>query len=584
MASRIPDTSMIDSTETMSASGPNNSIATGTELDVMICTMENTRPILSGSVVSCISTVCAVDKKGRHSSESLLYQGLDNIDSIEALLSNGNTVLWIKRSLSDEFFYRRTSDSKYSAISSDTYKKNICLILNEEPVNRFLDVYERVFDERVTFRSFSFLNFIEEKGLGDLSVVFTKAKDLKYQIRIKDIMSFFFNYDNVEQIYKKRVDLEQSEEEFSKLNKSYLEYHSSLSKMKKLFSELQIKHTGDIVKDAEAFKKFKSGFERNQKPSAPDLVFLTRASFSLAEEIKLYSYMQNQSKNMVDRKSRTARLLSILDAVVAENSKYKEYSTSISELIKTIDDEKVILALTDYQASIKQIKAEKDKIDKQIDEIRAQSTELEYDEAIKKIGLLEDCFSIVETNVDANRVVYLEQHIKDLKNELKQLRTSYNKNSINRFNADLTKRYLSESIHVKHVEEDRVEPGFAVEFEPFRSVLVTAHLEDNIKKYYWPGSMTRQTHLQILTYLCMFEYLKENFAGFIYMPLLVIDSANQPMGIEIFEQLYPSIIEYANQIGIQTIFLSKEKIDGIDPSDFIDISNGLNKFHKQSTT
>lgn len=78
----------------------------------------------------------------------------------------------------------------------------------------------------------------------------------------------------------------------------------------------------------------------------------------------------------------------------------------------------------------------------------------------------------------------------------------------------------------------------------------------------------------------MFEYLKENFSGFIYMPLLVIDSANQPMGTDSFEKVYPVIIEMAEKIGIQTIFLSKDKINGINPNDFIDISEGLNKFHQ----
>lgn len=73
---------------------------------------------------------------------------------------------------------------------------------------------------------------------------------------------------------------------------------------------------------------------------------------------------------------------------------------------------------------------------------------------------------------------------------------------------------------------------------------------------YMPGSMARQTHIQMLVYLTMFEYLNKNFRGFIYMPLLVIDSANQPMGVDSFEKVYPVLIEMAKEVGIQTIFLS----------------------------
>ena len=95
-----------------------------------------------------------------------------------------------------------------------------------------------------------------------------------------------------------------------------------------------------------------------------------------------------------------------------------------------------------------------------------------------------------------------------------------------------------------------------------------------------PGSMARQTHIQILIYLTMFEYLKEKFPDFIIMPLLVIDSANQSMETDCFQKVYPVFMEMAETIGIQTIFLSKEKIEGIRSEDFIDISDGLNRFHQ----
>lgn len=105
---------------------------------------------------------------------------------------------------------------------------------------------------------------------------------------------------------------------------------------------------------------------------------------------------------------------------------------------------------------------------------------------------------------------------------------------------------------------------------------------DNQLTRFMPGSMTRQTHLQMLTYLCMFEYLKDNFRDFIYLPILIIDSANQPMGIEIFKEVYPTITQLADSIGVQTIFMSKDRLDNIPEDDFIDISAGLNKFHKKS--
>jgi len=37
----------------------------------------------------------------------------------------------------------------------------------------------------------------------------------------------------------------------------------------------------------------------------------------------------------------------------------------------------------------------------------------------------------------------------------------------------------------------------------------------------------------------------------------------------------------AEKIGIQTNFLTKDKINGIKPNDFINILEGLNKFHQK---
>ena len=78
---------------------------------------------------------------------------------------------------------------------------------------------------------------------------------------------------------------------------------------------------------------------------------MSQASFSLSEEIKLYQFMKNQSINMVKRKERIKRLLTILDAVVNDAPEYLGYTKFIKETVERIDDENVILSLTDYTMS-----------------------------------------------------------------------------------------------------------------------------------------------------------------------------------------------------------------------------------------
>ena len=514
------------------------------------------------------------------SSEGLTYQGLDNIDSVGAYITNGNTNLWIKRTIGGSFFYKRTAESEYTEISSEVYKDNICLIISASANYHLIDVYSKVFDERPSFRSFNFLNYIEEKGLGDLSVVFTKARELKHQIRIRNIMDFFFNYENIEQLYEKQLELDTTEKEMAELAKDYQEYSRSLYQAKKLFGELHLSYTGDYSKDYKTFVRFKTSYTRAAKAKSKDLVYLTKASFSLAEEIKLYSFLKDQSINMIDRNERSKRLLSILESVVRENSEYAEYTQSLISIIEEIGNENIILSLTDYSKAIKDIEIEKSKLDGQIEKLRSQASELTYEAAVKKVGLLEHIFMILSREFNTEHYHELESRSAQLKHDIKLLKSSFNQRKIKDFNANLNKLYLNSGLDIKHLNEDLHENGFSLEFDPFKLCLFATRKEDEQTVRYMPGSMTRQTHLQMLTYLCMFGYLRETFPGFIYLPLLIIDSANQPMGVEIFEKVYPTIISIADQYGLQTVFMSKDRID-VPSDDFIDISNGLNRFHEQ---
>lgn len=516
------------------------------------------------------------------SSEGLTYQGLDHIDSVEAHLTNESTNLWVKRTIGGGFFYKRTEESEFSEVSLDVYKDNICLIICPAPNTRFTNVYHKVFEEKPTFRSFNFLNFIEEKGLGDLSVVFTKAKEFKHQIRIQNIMSFFFNYENIEQIYEKELRLEQVQEELSKSEKYYLEYTRSIYQLKKIFSELQLPYSDNFAEDLKTFQAFKTDYTRKSKSKSKDLIYLTKASYSLAEEIKLYTFMKNQSANMMERRERIKRLLTILYTITDTHPEYEEYTQMITGIIQGIEEENLILSLTDYGKALKDINAEKEQLDIQIAQLRAQASELPYEVAIKKVGLLEHIFTVISREADAGKIVQLQSEVAQLKKEIKSLKTAFDQDKIKRFNSQLTELYIESELKVKHLEEDRQEISFSLEFDPFRLCLFASRIEDDMETRFTPGSMTRQTHLQMLIYLNMFRYLEENFPGFICLPLLIIDSANQPMGIDIFREVYPTIVALADEFGVQTIFMSKDQLEDIPESDFIDISSGLNKFHKKN--
>lgn len=515
------------------------------------------------------------------SSEDLAHDGLDGIDEVRAYLENEKTKLWIKRNLQGEYFYKRTYRSGYSQVSADTYKDNICNVITQDVDIKAIKVYKKAFEENPTFRSFTFINFVDEIGQGDLGSIFTRGKEVKHIVRIRKIMDFFFNYENIEKIYEKRVELESLELEQNRYKERLAEYSRNLKQIEELFSRLGLSYSDRITDNYDTFRNFRDGFSRKKNKPSGDLVYLTKASYSLSEELKLYSYIKQQSNLSEERKKRTERLLSVLKAIEAENEEYKDEVKVIEETISGIQQDRIILSLTDYDASIKKIAEEKKKIDGQIELLKNQSRESDYESTLKIIALLDNSFRTVEENADIRMISILPNQIVELKKHIKALSNNYSQKMIDDFNLRLTDMYLKSDIkNVEYINDDRNEMT-GLEFDPFSQVLVAKHKEGENIVAYTPGSLARHNHLQLLVYLCMFEHLYQNFRKFIYLPILVIDSANQAMDDSSFEEIYPSLIENADRIGVQTIFMSKTKPQVVNESDLIDISEGLNPFHQQ---
>ena len=66
------------------------------------------------------------------------------------------------------------------------------------------------------------------------------------------------------------------------------------------------------------------------------------------------------------------------------------------------------------------------------------------------------------------------------------------------------------------------------------------------------------------------------------LPAHLHKSAKGPVSYTHLDVYKRQITQLADSIGVQTIFMSKDRLDNIPEDDFIDISAGLNKFHKKS--
>lgn len=445
-----------------------------------------------------------------------------------------------------------------------------------------LDVYKTVFDENPSFRSFSFINFIDEKGTGDLTTIFTRSKEQKHIYRIRNIMDFLFNYENIEKIYEKEIELTKISNQLSKLNSDFSVYMSYKNKIISIFKQLDLKFVDDVLADKKTYLDFKNNFERRPKANSKDLVYLSKVSFDLAEEIKLYSYVNSQTNNAMTRNEKIQNLLSVFKTVVEDAPQYEEYVKTIEKQLEEIKSDQLIFSVTDYAASVEKLKDEKRKIDMQLNELKSKAIQLDYDQTERLLNILDNCFEVIEGDYDFSKKMAMEETQKKLKAEIKNLRNSFNKRNVDYFNQIINAMYMDNNMNIKHLNEDRATKEFKILMDPLRLALyMQKRNEEGAIELYNPGSLARQTHIQIAVYLALIKYIKEKFKGLIYMPLLVIDSADQCMTLESAKLLYQNIIAHAHELEIQTVFLSKEKLIDIQSADCIDISDGLNRFHKK---
>ena len=496
--------------------------------------------------------------------------GMENITAVGACVSNKNLKLYIKRDTNSKIYYKRAEGDTYNLVSRESYIEEISkIILPQVGDNKQLKVYQNVFEESPTFRAFTFLNFISESHQGDLGQIFTKGDEIKNAIRIRKIMTFFFNYKNIEEISKKQEELNQNQKEYDLLSKKQAQYQYLLNKIKIGFQNLNLEFTGNIDLDKNTLQAYKNNFNRKRPKNSGDLIYLSRASFSLAEELKQYDFLLQQSKKAKSRKNNDEALLKLLEALIIENPKSSKYLKSVQDEIK----------------SIQKIQKEKREIDSQIKAIKSSTRDLDFDKANQQILILEQILADFVDFTDSNRVAELEEKNKQIKKEIRDLQEHFDRESLDKFNQILLNMYFDEKVekNVNYVKEDREADGFAFSFNPLRQRLTVKRNDkvdpnqEKVQISFIPGSLARRTHMQILVYLLMLKYVIDNFESMRVLPLLVIDSADQAFQMHNFKFIYPEITKYAQEAGIQLIFISKEIPNNVHEN--ISIKKGFNPFH-----
>lgn len=515
--------------------------------------------------------------------------GLENIISLEAKLVNDDRTLFICRSKHNNFGYKYSeNDAAYLTVDDKMYKQEITsFILGKD--SKYFEEFRNYLEEDLSFRSFSFINFLDEKGLGNLTNIFPRTSTYYNQKRESKLMTFVFNYKNVRKLIKLKKEQTELIETLKTLSEQKIAYNYSLAVIRREFNELQIpfKTEDSLQILKESFDSFSKHFYRDnigKRKSSDDLGVLLRISCSLSEELKFQENLWQQTKLLSNRNKKSEKLLIAFKELVLLDEDYAVYVDDIETLIKKQKLSHDILSIKDFEKTISEIKAKKIDIDRQIAACQKGLNKDSYENILKAIGRIEQAFTNISKIPELNEIMLTEQRLKQIEEQMKKLRKDFDNTLKTEFDETMLMFY-KELDKVKFVSEDLKQKNFKILFDPIKIAVCGERLKpdsDDISVAYMPGSMARETTWQIIAYLTMFKLLKEKFNELPLMPVLFIDGLDQPYDEEInsYPNIYNFIRNKALEIGVQLFVVSTRDGKPIGIKDQLHIT-GFNKTYKR---
>ena len=511
-------------------------------------------------------------------------EGLDNISSIELEINDNNDSLFIKRTRNDEYFYKISKEDEYFQVDNILYKKEISNFINKGDDKYLIEFYQ-FNEENLTFRAFTFFNFIDEKGLGNLTNIFTRAKDYEHQRRARKIMTFIYNYKNVHEIFELSIKEKNLQQQMEIYNEIKIKYNYLYVEILKYFTQLNLETSGDINELYDRFKNYKYGFNRNsQYKHNDDLNELIKASYSLSEELKYQESLETQSQKLISRNKKSEIILNAFQDLIREDMNWKIYLKYIEDLINKNKSVVDVLSVKDYKGTIDLIKNKKRKIDQKIYSISKGINKYSYEQSLQAINILDHLFENINSITEIKEYETIKKELEKVQNKIKDLKKLFDNHLIESFCNIFLQWYSLLNKKVKFVTDDFNNPGFCIDFNPIESSLVgQRYLKNNIdEKYvYNPGSMARETTWQILACLANLKVINDNFKELPFMRVLIIDGINQPFDEtpDTYPEVFKLIKQIAKDIGIQLIVVSTIDREKVDKGKQLNISDGFNRAH-----
>ncbi len=514
-----------------------------------------------------------------------IMPAMKGVNSLELKIELEDKCLWLCRTSKD--FYYKLSDGDKSfirVISINDYKDKILSFLLCDDL-QVLEDYKILTGKNIGYRSLSLFNYLPESGVGDITNVFPKSKEIGELLNIKSIMLYIFNKNNVDKIMKlkKRNELLQSEiKELRLLNDGSI---FSEKTIRENMLKLSLKNSDSILELREIFYEYKKTLQLEKKSTTnKDLIYLIKASQTLAEEIKYQLFLQEQSKHEVKNINISNRLLEMLKNIVIKKEEYKDIVKILERDILNNKQDILILDSKDYKKSIENLKNKKMEIDQQIDIINTGLDKFTYDEKIRIVNILDNAFQHYNNDNNEKKIEDKEKEIQDNLKTINTLSNTFNEKTIKEFNTLLTDIYRNFK-QIDFVASDLSKEKFELRFNPAKISVFAIETKKNKdgneqEVTYVPGSKARMTLWQLSTYIAMGIFIKLNFEGMPFAEYIAIDAVIQEFAENVDQTnlIVETVKKLAKENSIQIIMTGAFNCAELklEPNEVVNIDAGLN--------
>ena len=465
------------------------------------------------------------------------YWYKDTLKEATMELSYNNISYVLTRTMNSEVNYFHYKDEERGDyIGSAEYKDKLNSIFSKE--DSILKDLREFTDENLTYRAFTMFNFLGEKRQGILNDFLDKCSDIKYSIKLNQILNFIFNK-NLVNILELKKELENLENEVKVLEKSVNRFEFICNKVNLNLCKLNIsaiyngRNSEKIRDEIKSIKNMEHSKIKEGKKTIAELEVIYN---NLDEQIKIYENRIVDSKRMSVEAENRKILLDKLKIILNNTNELQYLIEPITNLIGDLENSISFNKYIISDFTIKDMKKQREVIKQEILCNDYRFKRFNVDEKIKAVAIIEDYLNedIIYNDSDLKEK---RKRIKKIKEFIKILQNTDDIDKVEAISNSITNLYKSAGKVSELVKHDVNLDGFKIQYIKKGNILQPmisnneVETNDDIKvensEKYYTGSMARHTLMQLSGYLSFLELLiKEN--RYPVIPILVIDHISKP--------------------------------------------------------